>query len=231
MDIHCDACGAVVPATDIDLNRNIAKCAACNNVFNCKAQLDGLGPGARERPQVELPRGMEMFTRSNGLRIVRRWFGAKVIALTFFCIFWDGFMITWYAIAITKKVWPMAAFGLLHAAVGIGLTYYVIAGFLNRTVITVLNGRLNIDHGPIPVPGKLSMSADELDQLYAKRKVSHSRNGGTSVSYELHARLTGGQDRKLLGGLTKEEHALFIEQQIESFLGIEDRAVSGEVEG
>lgn len=228
MDVHCDACGAVVPAADIDLNRNIAKCAACNNVFNCANQLDGLGKPARERLQVELPKGMQMFTRSNGLRIVRRWFGAKFVALTFFCLFWDGFMIAWYVMAISKRVWPMAAFGVIHAAVGIGLTYYVIAGFFNRTVITVLSGKLNIDHGPVPVPGKLSMSAEELDQLYAKRRVTHSRNGGTNVSYELHARLTSGQDRKLLGGLSKEEDALFIEQQIESFLGIEDRAVSGE---
>lgn len=40
MQIACESCGAVVPAESIDLQRNLAKCTACNHVFNCQGQLE-----------------------------------------------------------------------------------------------------------------------------------------------------------------------------------------------
>ena len=44
----------------------------------------------------------------------------------------------------------------------------------------------------------------------------------------LHA-VVAGQKRKLLGGLHDADHALFVEQTLEKFLRIEDRAVPGEM--
>jgi hypothetical protein len=79
------------------------------------------------------------------------------------------------------------------------------------------------------VPGNKQFKADLLQQLYTKRHVSHSKNG-TSINYELRVTTTDGRDEKLMGGFNKQEQALFIEQEIEKFLGIEDRPIRGEVE-
>ncbi|MBT3288093.1 MAG: hypothetical protein HN380_12165, partial [Victivallales bacterium] len=106
MQVLCENCNAAVAAEDLDLGRNLAKCAACGNVFNCADQLDGVASGAElsvERQEVGMPKGIRVFRRANALRIVRNWFGAKVLGLVFFCLIWNGFMVVWFGIAITQK--------------------------------------------------------------------------------------------------------------------------------
>ncbi len=231
MQIVCESCGAVVSGERIDLQRNLATCTACNQVFSCQAQLDDLAAGEfSRRPAVALPKGMQLFQRSNGLRIVRRWFSPKAVALLVFACLWDGFMVFWFGIAIRHGQWPMAAFGSLHALVGLGLSYWVAALFVNRTTVTVLHGQLEISHGPLPVPGNRCLPAQDLEQLYTRQRVSHSKNG-TSISYELRASRRDGTDIKLIGGLDAEEQAAYMEQQIEAFLGIKDRRVPDAVRG
>ncbi len=234
MQVHCTKCNAVILPADLDIARSLAKCADCGEVFNCADQLalvadfepsrgDGTGP------DIPMPKGIRVFHHAHGLRIVRRWFGPKFLFLIVFCAFWDGFMLFWFSIAIAQKQWAMAAFGTIHGLVGVGLTYYLIAGLVNSTTITVLNGLVKIVHGPIRVPGNREIKADALRQLYTKRIVHHSKNG-TSTSYELRAMTADERDEKLLGGLEKQEQGLYIEQEIEKFLGITDRPIRGEVE-
>jgi hypothetical protein len=232
VQILCESCGAVVAGERIDLQRNLATCTACNQVFNCQAQLDDLGAGEllTRRPPVPLPKGVQVFHRSNGLRIVRRWFSAKAFVLLIFACFWDGFLVLWFTLATRHGQWSMAAFGSLHALVGLGLSYWVVALFVNNTVVTVLHGQLEVRHGPWPVPGNRCLPAQDLEQLYTRERVSHSENG-TSISYELRARRRDGTDIKLVGSLERAEQAMYMEQQIEAFLGIKDRRVAGEGRG
>lgn len=231
MQVHCAKCNAVILPENLDIVRSIAKCDACGEVFSCADQLSVLtgDGGPAERQEVPMPKGVRLFRQPHGLRIVRRWFGPKFIFLIVFCALWDGFMLTWFGIAISQKQWTMAAFGTIHGLVGVGLTYYLIAGLLNSTTITVLNGLLKIVHGPVRVPGNREIKADALQQLYTKQVVHHSKNG-VSIGYELRAKTADGRDEKLLGSLDKQEQSLFIEQQIEEFLGITDRPIRGEVE-
>ena len=101
---------------------------------------------------------------------------------------------------------------------------------LNRTVVTVLSGQLEVHHEPLPAPGNVRLSVHDLEQLYTKERVSHTKNG-TSISYELRANRRDGTDIKLIGGLDRQDQAAYMEQQIEAFLGIKDRRVSGEARG
>jgi hypothetical protein len=113
--------------------------------------------------------------------------------------------------------------------VGIGLTWYCLATLLNTTTLTVGRGWLRIRHGPLYWPGRVDVPTSSLDQLYARKRVSHSKNG-TTVRFELHAVLKDGKNKKLLKGLDEIEQALWLEQELEAVLGIRDRAVAGELE-
>ena len=123
-------------------------------------------------------------------------------------------------------------FPIAHVAVGVGLTYFVLAGFLNSTVIRVADGMLSVRHGPLPWRGNLDMSTDGIEQIYCQNKLDKRRDEDghttTSIQYEVHA-VIGGQKTKLLSGLHEADHALFVEQRLERFLGIEDHAVPGEM--
>lgn len=232
MRIKCHQCRAEINTQHVDLSRSIAKCTQCGEIFNCADQLSGIASSSafsQSRPEIVMPKNFSIGYDQGGLAITRRWFGPQVFALLFFCIFWDGFMIVWYTIAITQKIWPMAAFGSLHALVGLALTYSVVSGFVNRTVMTISPGVLRIRHLPLPAPGSQDIPSAEITQLYTKENTLHSENG-TSRLYEVRIKTHQNKDKVLISGLTSRDDALYIEQQVERYLGIMDVAVSGELQ-
>jgi len=229
MQINCKKCGAEIPAENVNVERLIAKCSKCNSVFSF---ADSFGDAERaqsvRRLNVPMPERFKMENVGSDLKITRRWFSWIFVALTFFAIFWNGFMAVWFGMAISQGIWIMALFGLLHGGIGIVLLYYVLSGYLNKTVVTVNRQSLEIKHGPLPYPGKKLNSVD-IKQLYCKERVSRSSKGSISYNYEVHAVARDGKDRKLLTGLGGSDQALFVEQEIERFLRIEDKPVAGEL--
>jgi hypothetical protein len=179
--------------------------------------------------KAPMPENVTIEHRPEGLTLSYRWFSAKFIFLAIFCLLWDGFIVFWYSMAATEGApWIMLVFPLLHVAVGVGLTYYTIAGIYNRTTITVGQGRLSIVHAPFPWPGNRILQSPELGQLYSEERVSQGRNG-PSVSYQLSAITRDNRKIKLIAGLESPDSVRFIERQIEEWLGIRDRKVEGEM--
>jgi len=176
-----------------------------------------------------MPENIRIDHGPEGLILSFRWFSAKFIFLAFFCLIWDGFLVFWYSLAFTENA-PliMLVFPLLHVAIGIYLTYYVIAGIYNRTVVTVGQGRLSIQHGPIPWPGSRILQASELTQLYTEERVTRGKRG-PRVSYDLSAVSRDNKKIRLLTGLDTPDSVRFLERQIEDRLGIRDRRVEGEM--
>ncbi len=166
-----------------------------------------------------------------------------MLFLLFFAIAWDSFLVGWYWL-LTSGPFGGAngmpgpfkliffVFPIAHVAVGVGLTYFVLAGLLNSTVVRVADGMLSVRHGPIPWRGNLDLPTDEIEQIYCQNKLHHSRNDDghttTSMQYEVHA-VISSQKKKLLGGLLEADQALFVEQRLERFLNLEDRPVPGEM--
>ncbi|HEX7009469.1 MAG TPA: hypothetical protein VF184_05775 [Phycisphaeraceae bacterium] len=61
------------------------------------------------------------------------------------------------------------------------------------------------------------------------RGIDEDTPPGHSGHYRVRVELVGGRRKHLVKGLTKPEHALFIEQELEKALGIQDRPVAGEL--
>lgn len=176
-----------------------------------------------------LPEGMDMVNHGDSLEITRRWFSPTIIFLTVFAVFWCGFLAFWYAMAMQGGDLFMLLFPILHLAVGIGLVYYVLAGYLNKTSIRVGWSSITIEHTPLPWLGEQKVDARDIKQIYVKESITRSRRGGTSTTYRVHALTHSGKNLKLLSGLPDSEQALFVEQEIEKFLRIEDVPVRGEM--
>ncbi|MDX1948808.1 MAG: hypothetical protein SFU86_25695 [Pirellulaceae bacterium] len=236
MPIHCKSCGKPIPAADVNIELAIAKCQACDAVFSF---LDDIGghPGRPPRPRVPLPKRFKVDAWGRELTITRSWFTHAVWFLIFFCAFWDGFLVVWYAAGL-GMLWQangmqwgalvMLLFPVIHVAVGVGLTYYLLCAFVNRTVIRVSQGELSVRHGPLPWPGNTRLPTADIQQLFCSESVRRNRRS-TTASYEVQALLTSGEKKKLLTGLDDLDHALFIEQTLEQHLEIEDLPVPGEV--
>jgi hypothetical protein len=184
-------------------------------------------------PEVPIPERFNVTRNANELTVTWRWFRAYHVFLLFFAIAWDAFLLFWY-------FGPMAGqgglifqiFPIAHVAVGIGLTYVVLTGFLNRTLISVRHGKLRISHGPLPWRGNRLLARSDLRQLFVAEKTNHHTDKGgrrtVTTTWHLCAVLETGKELTLLKGLETKGQAQYLETTFEQHLGIEDRRVAGE---
>ncbi len=234
LTLQCPSCGArsIFPPGG---ERFVCQYCGNEHIFNLPSRADRAasapGKAALPRPWVPRPENVKFEKRSDSIRLVRRWFTPMVLSLAFFCLFWDGFLCFWYIAALSSPKGPqivMLLFPMLHLAVGVGLTYYVIAALLNRTTIKVDRQWFIVQHDPVPWPGEVKVPVRELEQLYCQEQTTQ-RKRSSSASYTLSAVLKDGRKKTLLTGLDGPEVAAFIEQQVEGWLNIEDQRVVGEM--
>ena len=227
MQLKCEQCGSPFRSADLHLERGLATCAACGGVQRLPGPVANEArhtsqPSLPSKPagDVPVPDRFTVTDEGHELTIQYRWFQWALFFLLFFAIAWDSFLIGWYSM-FTGGGGPPGIFGIVffvfpiaHVAVGVGLTYFVVAGFLNSTVIRVADGMLSVRHGPMPWRGNLNLPTDQIEQIYCQKKLRTSSNDDgpptTSTHYELHA-VVNGQKRRLLGGLNdadsrSEEH-------------------------
>lgn len=172
---------------------------------------------------------MEFIDHGTSIEIVRKWFDLRIVILTAIAIFWDGFLYNWYADLPNNASALFVLFPLIQVGVGIGITYYAVAGWFNRTHIVVRRDLVSVRHRPFPWFGNKELKAFDLKQLYTKEKLTRTDEGGPCVSYEVRAVTKSGRNIKLVSDLVTQEQAIFIEQKIEQYLKIKDQAVPGEV--
>lgn len=230
-ELECGNCAAPLAAEQMDLRLGVARCIHCGAVFALEKIAGQRRSDQNEtkiRPRVNLPAGMELVDLGSTMEIRRRWFSVKLFFLLFFCVFWNGFMVFWHVMAIASGAWFMSLFGLLHTAVGIGVAYGTAAGFLNTTVIRAGQGMLEVTHGPLPWGGNKSLPSHDIQQLFCCEHRHHSKNG-VHYTFEVLAVSRNQAKDKLLDGLDDADQALFIEQELERFLGLKDREVEGEL--
>ena len=231
MKLFCKSCRNPIPAEDINIKLAIAKCGECDAVFSFAEELGAQQreSAIAERPVVPAPPRFTVESLGSELEITKSWFSPAVFFLAFFCVIWDGFLVFWYGIAFSHDDSPLIMFLFpgLHVAVGVSLTYFVICSFVNRTRIKVGMGQLTVRHGPLPWPGNYTLNSVDVEQVFCQSKFHSSKHGGR-FTYEVHVVLHDGTKQKLVTGLDDPDQAIFIEQQLEDYLRIEDRRVPGE---
>jgi hypothetical protein len=149
-----------------------------------------------------------------------------MIFLLFFAIFWDGFLIFFYKMILSGDSVPIVAIliPMLHVGAGVGLTYMVLTGFVNSTVITVESDQLTIKHRPLPWLGNRTLNRNDFIQLYCEEV--RNKNGS---SYRLNAVLQNHKKLKLISGIQDRSQAIYFEREIERFMGIDNVHVDGEM--
>lgn len=230
--LACPSCGAPIPAEDVNVALMVALCRGCASTVELAA--------GRSRPPAALlelaapPAGLTIEDRGGALVLRRRWFepNGAFFFMVLWCVLWDGFLVVWYLAAFAGLASGdvssigMALFPTLHVIAGVGVTYFTLATAINHSTITLDDTHLRIAHGPLPWRAPDPVPLRSIDQLYLTQRLQKNQR-----TFTLVARRLDRTSVELLSGLPRDEQARFLEQRIESHLGIPDRAVEGEYTG
>jgi hypothetical protein len=226
--LECPKCRVAIPASDVNIEALVGKCVACNHLFRIdpsalasEASAPAQSPGRPSSITLVRDEPSDVFQqayRDSSARppvtftLRRRWFQAQHVFLFFFCIAWDSFLVFWYGSAFgTDAPWLMIVFPLAHVAVGVGLTYWVLCGFVNRTTLALTPETLSVRHGPLPWRGNGTYGRRDIRGVELTRHVNpNSKASNPQTSNVVSLQLADRSLAKLVSGLTDEE-ARFIE--------------------
>jgi hypothetical protein len=241
--LECPSCGG---RTKFSNDAQVLVCDYCGNqhTFRLPNPTTGSTPaaflGEKQEPAPDSslaskeagllrpwPREVSIQKQGERLELSWRWFSWKYLPLAFFCVVWDGFLCFWYSIAFsTGAPLMMIVFPIVHLAVGVGLTYTTLAGFLNHSHVVVDRDYFSVSHGPLPWLGSLRVPVTEVEQLYCKQKAGRQNRG---PEFQLSVILKDGRKKDLLSNLDSSEIGFYMEHQIETWLELPDRPVRGEI--
>jgi len=229
MQIHCSNCDHEIEHADINIDKAIAKCSNCNNVFSFEEEVRDV----RQRPEIFMPEGIEMMEFMSELDIRYKWRHAKPMNgfLMAFTIIWNVMLLPFILMAIASGQWVVLLGISAHLAVGVGLIMHMITTFFNSTYLIVDEHEIIVEHAPIRLPFFVKdqyINVESVEQLYVKKYTSSKTNGRPNYAYAVHVKKNTGDDIRLLKGFTSKDKALYIEQEIERYLGILDRRVEEE---
>jgi hypothetical protein len=229
MKLSCPKCNALVLAEDINEQMLVAKCNSCNDVFSFS---DSLPPVNQNLPKLKIGIPSNVIVEDDGSvrRVVHRWFKKSHLGLFVFALIWNGFLVGWFSMASNIPENPFRImfllFPILHVAVGIGLLYFCVSGFFNRTWITVTDEAIDVRHGPIPVGGNRHVAVADIRQIYCDENV-HQQEHGHSFTFNVKALMHDGRMVVLLKRMQDKPFVLFIKQQLDEWLKIRPEHVPG----
>lgn len=223
LDIRCPGCRRAVPVAQINIQALVARCPDCDQVFS----FADLVPRAAKRPvrtAGEKPKRIEVEDYGTRKVLRRRWFTWAVLVMVPFCLFWNGIVSVFVVTGVTQIIqghamgWVALLCPGLHIAVGVGLAYWTLAMFLNKTIIEVAPDSFQIRHGPLPWKGVKPMDPAQIEQIWVHEKIGSKG----SRSWYLKAKLIDGKELTLLGSLNSMAEGEWLEITLEDWLGIED---------
>lgn len=233
MILQCKDCGVEIAVEHANLENLLAKCSECNSVFSFADDISfdptKIIRKPAKRSTVPTVKCVRLSEVGPDLKIVQRWFSREHVAMVFFCIAWYSFLIFWCSIAFTRDAsWIMIVFLIAHVVVGFGLTYFTLAGFLNRTIVSVNPTEVTVRHVPLPWKEETVLQTRDLEHFLTQEE-ANTRLNGASYTYQLSVLMKDGRKVKLLSNLPSPDVAFYIEERIESRLKIGDRPVQGKI--
>jgi hypothetical protein len=179
------------------------------------------------RPEIPQPECICYEQDGKVLTITRRWFSLRYVPLAFFTVVWDLFLVLWFAMNLGAEGahWLLILFPIIYITIGIVLTYFTLAVFINHTELEVTADLFKTSHGPLPWFGKVTLPTREITQFYSK----HILGNKGMFAYELLAITQDRRSHRVLRYLETPDIPLFLEQHIEKWLKLKDIAVSGEL--
>ena len=188
---------------------------------------------SRQKKEIYMPDGIDVLKLRESMDIKVNWkknvTKKSVLPLLFMTVFWNAVVSIFIIAILVGGQWAFIPFIAVHTVIGVSMIYYLLALFFNESLINISRDEISINHTPVfsLLHKQTQFKTTDIDQCYVLRKVSGRVNGVPSFAYSLYCKLKNGRSHKLIHGLSHES-LLFLEQEIENYIGINDQKIAGE---
>lgn len=230
--LSCPKCNHFISGKDINVEKTIARCSHCDHVFGFEHD----SATHRLKPSQIIPEGIEILKLRSELDIRLKWVDTTSKAgrwfLTLFAGMWNLMLLPFLIVILVSGEWGILLFLSAHLLVGLGLLWHLATIYLNRTSISVSKRNIKVRTFPLKhfLWKNKDLDPDHITQLYVTKYVQSTTNGNPNYAYALYAIMKSGEKISLLRGMTREAQ-VFIEREIEDYLGIKNRKVPEESTG
>lgn len=222
-DVSCPKCKENILGDGININDKIAKCDACGVVFSFQKEINHLTKPQRVKQEIFRPEGIDLFHFNNELDFtIQRPYSILDgllggIGIPFALIFTVAFIIKGGSLIIpTLLFWLMSAYPI----------YSWVTHAKKKININIDEKSVNVHWKPNNRKKAKSYDKTDIDQLYIKKNIT---SHGLYEVYMIVNGLEGQKHVNLIPGIGSLSKAMYIEQEIEKYLGIIDREVIEEL--
>jgi hypothetical protein len=230
VELECKNCGAPLDAGSISAELAVARCRHCQAVFaleqikppDPKPETDERSLPARI---VTKPPHFEVSSKPGELNIVAG--NSPDVGVMSMFLMACVAVAVFIAVSASSPIFTLA--GILFVVVLVACAFKAIDMAVSKLLIHVGPDRLVARRKGTTEKLLGDFSADDIAQLYVTQYRTSGENARTL--YRLHVVLADGRREQIFDRFDKMDQALFIEQEIEEFLGIRDQRVgdAGEV--
>ena len=199
-----------------------------------KQTIDEQAEKSRQRVQrpavdISLPKQLDIKYFDDYICITRRWFSPRAIVVASLALMSIGVSYLFLSgkmdsMTMTGEQWFVDLIPWLFPVVSLVISYIGLAQCLNHTDIYVSTDTIELRHRPLPWRGNTRLEASNIKQLHVQEQtiVTDRR---TRRTYHLEVVPHTGPNYSLLRSFDSNQQAMFVEQEIEKFLNIEDQPV------
>jgi hypothetical protein len=168
-----------------------------------------------------IPEGLDLVVAQDGITVRKVWLTWKILPLAGFAVIWDTFMFFWYSQVLSKPNPPliMVFFPIGHVAVGIGLTYYVVAALVNKTDVVISSSGIRVVTGPAPWFGNKEVRVEDITDIMVRERWGNRGRKTYNVMYADRSQ----KERKLVSWLPESDQAGYIAETIRDTLGLRSK--------
>ena len=154
-----------------------------------------------------------------GARMTRTWVDYLNLIVLAVGIVIDVYWNIWFRDIFEAPLTVEAlVFPAVHALLGLSLTYYGVAGVVNKTFVTVTKEALTIAHRPLPWFGSRSISRDAITSLRCEQNQREKKSRRLIYTYSIRVVRTSGADVLLISEIPEMGQAAYIVSELEQIL-------------
>jgi len=226
--IDCPSCATTIPADNLNIQTNIAKCNSCNGIFSFGKEVEKLSSQNIITQEILRPEGVELthFQDELDISVAQHWTTQEIMPLIFFPYL--AFFLTVGLSILLNNIFSSTLGGLAGVVISLLTIFFGYFSYFSirkkhKIYIHIDDRDLHIEWRPKKFIKDKKYAIRDIDQVYI-RKAGPKGAGIFMIINDID----GQKHVELIKSVNSRTKAKYIEQEIEKYLGIEDRRVPDE---